>query len=64
MAQKYSKDRETLRKNTTIEHIKQEAFANSLLKNGHTCVKMIETFPLTIQWCKQEPCSSKNPPIK
>lgn len=30
--------------------------ANALKKNGHTCIKYLQTMPQQLSWCNQEPC--------
>jgi hypothetical protein len=36
-----------------------EKFAEELIKNGHTCVYYMESYPVQIGWCRQEQCVNK-----
>lgn len=31
-------------------------FAEKLKQNGHTCVRLLESFPVQVSWCNQYPC--------
>ena len=35
---------------------KQENFADELKQQGHTCISYIETYPISIGWCRKTPC--------
>lgn len=35
---------------------RQEEFVDELKQKGHTCIIYIETYPVSIGWCKQEIC--------
>lgn len=33
-------------------------FANKLRNEGHNCIRVIETYPPVIAWCKQDICNT------
>lgn len=35
-----------------------KAFVQQLRQNGHTCVSIGESFPISYSWCFQTPCSN------
>lgn len=45
-----------MQKQMDEEQQKQEDFASELVNKGHHCVVTLESYPVQIQWCKQEPC--------
>lgn len=38
------------------EDIKTQNFIKKLENDGHTCIKLIETEPVFVEWCQQEIC--------
>lgn len=41
---------------TKIESNKVDAAANKLIRQGHQCVRILETKPKQLSWCGEKPC--------
>lgn len=36
--------------------LQEEQIVNELRNQGHTCIKIMETFPSRHKWCEHNPC--------
>ena len=43
--------------NMRIRQKEQEEFYQKLVENGHQCITILDTCPMNINWCQNEPCS-------
>lgn len=45
-----------LREDLRSRQIKEELFLESVIKKGHKCVFVLWSYPISVGWCKKEPC--------
>jgi hypothetical protein len=54
MRKRKSEEEENMRKISD----EAEKFGFKLISKCHTCVVFVETYPLQIKWCEQNPCKN------
>jgi len=38
----------------------QIEFARGLEKDGHNCVRLLDSYPVQVSWCGEKPCSQSS----
>lgn len=48
----------TMRNSMEEKQKKQEEFIEELNNGNHTCVRILESYPVQVQWCGVNPCKN------
>ena len=57
----YIKTKSSVSDNDTIESQNEKAlkYAKKLESEGHTCIEILESYPIQVKWCNQQKCINK-----